>query len=101
MTTFGATTTAPITIPGTTPTTDCEEGQQDCAGETEAPDDYDMATGKRPKLGSFYYVIPPPCLFGLIYADLRKMLQCDSEAKQWKVKMLNVKKHYRKDQIIE
>nr|XP_020468074.1 neuropilin-1a-like isoform X2 [Monopterus albus] len=45
MTTFGATTTAPITIPGTTLAADCEEGQQDCADETEAPDDYDTATG--------------------------------------------------------
>ncbi|XP_071348809.1 neuropilin-1a-like isoform X4 [Trachinotus anak] len=44
MTTFGATTTAPITVPGTTPATDCEEGQQDCPGETEAPDDYELVT---------------------------------------------------------
>ncbi|XP_041804634.1 neuropilin-1a-like isoform X3 [Chelmon rostratus] len=44
MTTFGATTTAPITVPGTTPAADCEEGQQDCGGETEAPDDDDTAT---------------------------------------------------------
>ncbi|XP_031726498.1 neuropilin-1a-like [Anarrhichthys ocellatus] len=45
MTTFGATTTAPTTVPGTTtPVTDCEEGQQDCGGETEAPDDYDSVT---------------------------------------------------------
>ncbi|XP_023280239.1 neuropilin-1a-like isoform X1 [Seriola lalandi dorsalis] len=44
MTTFGATTTAPITVPGTALATDCEEGQQDCGGETEAPDDYDLAT---------------------------------------------------------
>ena len=50
MTTFGATTTAPITVPGSTPTSDCEEGQQDCGGETDAPDDYDVATGKPPKL---------------------------------------------------
>ncbi|XP_078029109.1 neuropilin-1a-like isoform X2 [Epinephelus lanceolatus] len=45
MTTFGATTTAPITIPGTTLSTDCEEGQQDCGGETEAPDEEDTVTG--------------------------------------------------------
>ncbi|XP_036941135.1 neuropilin-1a-like isoform X5 [Acanthopagrus latus] len=44
MTTFGATTTAPITVPGSTPTSDCEEGQQDCGGETDTPDDYDVAT---------------------------------------------------------
>ncbi|XP_050925757.1 neuropilin-1a isoform X2 [Lates calcarifer] len=46
MTTFGATTTAPITVPGTGLATDCEEGQQDCGGgvETEAPYDYDVAT---------------------------------------------------------
>ncbi|KAK9538461.1 hypothetical protein VZT92_003630 [Zoarces viviparus] len=45
MTTFGATTTAPTTVPGTTPpVADCEEGQQDCGGETEAPDDYDSVT---------------------------------------------------------
>ncbi|XP_076600646.1 neuropilin-1a-like isoform X1 [Chaetodon auriga] len=44
MTTFGATITAPITVPGTTAAADCEEGQQDCGGETEAPDDYDTAT---------------------------------------------------------
>ncbi|XP_039999311.1 neuropilin-1a-like [Xiphias gladius] len=44
MTTFGATTTAPITKPGITPATDCGEGQQDCGGETEAPYDYDIAT---------------------------------------------------------
>ncbi|XP_075954409.1 neuropilin-1a-like [Anarhichas minor] len=43
MTTFGATTTAPTTVPGT-PIADCEEGQQDCGGETEAPDDYDSVT---------------------------------------------------------
>ncbi|XP_026230575.1 neuropilin-1a-like isoform X2 [Anabas testudineus] len=41
MTTFGATTTAPITIPGTTLATNCEEGQ-DCIEET---DDYDLGTG--------------------------------------------------------
>uniref|UniRef100_A0A8P4GKP4 Neuropilin n=1 Tax=Dicentrarchus labrax TaxID=13489 RepID=A0A8P4GKP4_DICLA len=56
MTTFGATTTAPITIPGTTQTTDCEEGQQDCGGETEAPDDYDTGTGKPPSLSSLLHV---------------------------------------------
>uniref|UniRef100_A0A3Q1EG04 Neuropilin n=1 Tax=Acanthochromis polyacanthus TaxID=80966 RepID=A0A3Q1EG04_9TELE len=44
MTTFGATTTAPITVPGTTLTIDCEEGQEDCFVETEAPDNYDLAT---------------------------------------------------------
>ncbi|TKS79386.1 Neuropilin-1a [Collichthys lucidus] len=45
MTTFGATTTAPITIPSTTPGSDCEEGHPDCFGETEAPDDYEAVTG--------------------------------------------------------
>uniref|UniRef100_A0A8D3A2A4 Neuropilin n=1 Tax=Scophthalmus maximus TaxID=52904 RepID=A0A8D3A2A4_SCOMX len=44
MTTFGATTTAPITVPGTTPAPDCEEGRQGCGGETEAPDDYELTT---------------------------------------------------------
>uniref|UniRef100_A0AAQ5Y9P9 Neuropilin n=1 Tax=Amphiprion ocellaris TaxID=80972 RepID=A0AAQ5Y9P9_AMPOC len=44
MTTFGATTTAPITLPGTTLTIDCEEGQEDCFVETEAPDNYDLVT---------------------------------------------------------
>nr|XP_043901503.1 neuropilin-1a-like [Solea senegalensis] len=44
MTTFGATTTAPITVPGTTGTTDCDGGQERCGGETDAPDDYDTAT---------------------------------------------------------
>lgn len=48
MTTFGATTTAPTTIPGTAPAIDCEEGRQECGGETEAPDDYDTLTGKPP-----------------------------------------------------
>lgn len=48
MTTFGATTTAPTTIPGMTLAIDCEEGQQECGGETEAPDDYDAMTGKPP-----------------------------------------------------
>lgn len=52
MTTFGATTTAPITIPGSTATSDCDEGQRDCGGETDAPDDYNTATGKPPKLQS-------------------------------------------------
>uniref|UniRef100_A0AAQ4PSH3 Neuropilin n=1 Tax=Gasterosteus aculeatus aculeatus TaxID=481459 RepID=A0AAQ4PSH3_GASAC len=45
MTTFGATTTAPTTVPGTT-ASGCEEGQRDCGGETEAPDDYDVATAE-------------------------------------------------------
>ncbi|XP_026168978.1 neuropilin-1a-like isoform X2 [Mastacembelus armatus] len=45
MTTFGATTTAPITIPGTALAADCDRGQQNCTGETEVPDDYDAATG--------------------------------------------------------
>ncbi|XP_070830204.1 neuropilin-1a-like isoform X2 [Chaetodon trifascialis] len=45
MTTFGATITAPITIPGMTAAADCEEGRQDCSGETEAPGDYDTGTG--------------------------------------------------------
>uniref|UniRef100_A0A8D3A256 Neuropilin n=1 Tax=Scophthalmus maximus TaxID=52904 RepID=A0A8D3A256_SCOMX len=39
-----ATTTAPITVPGTTPAPDCEEGRQGCGGETEAPDDYELTT---------------------------------------------------------
>uniref|UniRef100_A0A8D0A646 Neuropilin n=1 Tax=Sander lucioperca TaxID=283035 RepID=A0A8D0A646_SANLU len=41
-----ATTTAPITVPGTTLSPVCEEGHQDCGGETEAPNDYDTVTGK-------------------------------------------------------
>ncbi|KAM3866381.1 neuropilin-1a-like [Diretmus argenteus] len=45
VTTFGATTTAPFTIPGMTTAAGCEEGQQDCPNETEAPEDYDAATG--------------------------------------------------------
>ncbi|KAM6918528.1 neuropilin-1a-like [Xenentodon cancila] len=44
MTTFGATTTTPTTVPGTTPSMDCEESQQGCDGETEAPEDYDPDT---------------------------------------------------------
>ncbi|CAJ1073023.1 neuropilin-1a-like isoform X1 [Xyrichtys novacula] len=44
LTTFGATTTAPITVPGTTPTTGCVEGQQDCTVESEEPEDYDTVT---------------------------------------------------------
>ncbi|XP_034559635.1 neuropilin-1a-like [Notolabrus celidotus] len=44
MTTFGATTTAPITIPGTTPITECEDGHPDCVVKTEAPDDYEAET---------------------------------------------------------
>uniref|UniRef100_A0A671Y6Q6 Neuropilin n=1 Tax=Sparus aurata TaxID=8175 RepID=A0A671Y6Q6_SPAAU len=39
-----STTTAPITIPGSTATSDCDEGQRDCGGETDAPDDYNTAT---------------------------------------------------------
>lgn len=47
MTTFGATITAPITVPGTTPIIECEEGRVDCIGETETPDydDLTMAGG--------------------------------------------------------
>ncbi|XP_029309020.1 neuropilin-1a-like isoform X2 [Cottoperca gobio] len=45
MTTFGATTTAPITIPGTTLGTDCEEGRRDCGVEVEVPEDYDIVMG--------------------------------------------------------
>uniref|UniRef100_A0A3Q3E7G4 Neuropilin n=1 Tax=Labrus bergylta TaxID=56723 RepID=A0A3Q3E7G4_9LABR len=45
-----ATTTAPTTIPGTTLSPECEEGQPDCVVETDAPDDYDTMTGKTPKL---------------------------------------------------
>ncbi|KAM7400098.1 hypothetical protein PAMA_004681 [Pampus argenteus] len=44
MTTFGATTTAPTTVPGTTLTTDCEEGQEDCYRETEIFEEYDTVT---------------------------------------------------------
>ncbi|KAM7379758.1 hypothetical protein PAMP_005285 [Pampus punctatissimus] len=44
MTTFGATTTAPTTVPGTTLTTDCEEGQQDCYRKTEIFEEYDTVT---------------------------------------------------------
>uniref|UniRef100_A0A671Y6R3 Neuropilin n=1 Tax=Sparus aurata TaxID=8175 RepID=A0A671Y6R3_SPAAU len=55
MTTFGATTTAPITIPGSTATSDCDEGQRDCGGETDAPDDYNTATGKPPKLQTYVW----------------------------------------------
>uniref|UniRef100_A0A7N6A5V9 Neuropilin n=1 Tax=Anabas testudineus TaxID=64144 RepID=A0A7N6A5V9_ANATE len=46
-----ATTTAPITIPGTTLATNCEEGQ-DCIEET---DDYDLGTGKPPDLTSCFF----------------------------------------------
>ncbi|XP_069031504.1 neuropilin-1a-like [Embiotoca jacksoni] len=43
MTTFGATTTAPTTVPGTT-AAGCEDGRQDCGGDTETPDDYMLMT---------------------------------------------------------
>ncbi|XP_075900561.1 neuropilin-1a-like [Nelusetta ayraudi] len=43
MTTFGATTTAPTTVPGTTPA-DCDESRQDCGAETHAPEEYDTVT---------------------------------------------------------
>ncbi|XP_078143764.1 neuropilin-1a-like [Centroberyx gerrardi] len=45
MTTFGATTTAPVTVPGTTAATGCEEGERDCPGEAETHDDYYLETG--------------------------------------------------------
>ncbi|XP_026006368.1 neuropilin-1a-like [Astatotilapia calliptera] len=38
MTTFGATTTAPITNPGTTAVIECEDGRLDCITETETPE---------------------------------------------------------------
>ncbi|KAI3374645.1 hypothetical protein L3Q82_021217 [Scortum barcoo] len=60
MTTFGATTTAPITLPGTTPSTDCEEGQQDCGIETETPDDYDTVTGGTAAPDLIMDFMPPP-----------------------------------------
>uniref|UniRef100_A0A665XF70 Neuropilin n=1 Tax=Echeneis naucrates TaxID=173247 RepID=A0A665XF70_ECHNA len=44
MTTFGATTAAPITIPGTILPPDCEEGQQDCVSGTELPEEYKLLT---------------------------------------------------------
>ncbi|KAM8849232.1 neuropilin-1a-like [Spinachia spinachia] len=43
MTTFGATTTAPTTVPGTS-ALGCEGGQTDCGGGTGTPDDYDEPT---------------------------------------------------------
>lgn len=43
MTTFGATTTAPITVPGASTAPDCEEGQ-DCVTETQGPEDYNSVT---------------------------------------------------------
>lgn len=50
MTTFGATTTAPTTVPGTTAAAGCEGRLQDCGGETEAPYGYNTETGKTAKL---------------------------------------------------
>uniref|UniRef100_A0A1A8IDN8 Neuropilin n=1 Tax=Nothobranchius kuhntae TaxID=321403 RepID=A0A1A8IDN8_NOTKU len=41
MTTFGATTAAPTTIPSTTLTADCEDGRERCVDETEAPNEYE------------------------------------------------------------
>lgn len=46
MTTFGGTITAPITVPGTTPVIECEEGRADCVSETETPDYDDLTMGK-------------------------------------------------------
>lgn len=56
MTTFGATTTAPTTVPGVTPAGDCEEGRQDCGEDTETPFDYDVVTGKPRQLRSLLCV---------------------------------------------
>lgn len=93
MTTFGATTTAPITKPGITPATDCGEGQQDCGGETEAPYDYDIATGKPPKL---LLLCSHPPLFFIFF---KTKLQSVSQAKQCRVKMQNEKNGCRKKGI--
>lgn len=56
MTTFGATTTAPITLPSTTLATGCEEGQEGCAGETEVFEDYNLETGKTTNLCFLFFV---------------------------------------------
>lgn len=45
-TTFRVTTATPTTVPAMPPVTDCEDGQQECGGETEAPYDYGTAMGK-------------------------------------------------------
>lgn len=45
-TTIGVTTATPTTVPPMPPVTDCEDGRQECGGETEAPDDYGTAMGK-------------------------------------------------------
>ncbi|XP_053186417.1 neuropilin-1a-like [Scomber japonicus] len=44
MTTFGATTTAPTTVPNPTLIIDCEPGQWDCHDDDEEPEDYETRT---------------------------------------------------------
>ncbi|KAM8839332.1 neuropilin-1a-like [Synchiropus picturatus] len=44
VTTFGATTTSPVTAPGTTPPSRCENGRPDCGSEGRTPEDYDSGT---------------------------------------------------------
>lgn len=36
----------PTTVPGTQPADDCDESQQDCGVETQAPEEYDTITGQ-------------------------------------------------------
>lgn len=36
----------PTTVPGTRPADDCNEDQQDCGVETQAPEEYDTITGQ-------------------------------------------------------
>lgn len=45
-TTFRVTTATPSTVPPMPPITGCEDGQQECGGETDAPYDYGTAMGK-------------------------------------------------------
>lgn len=40
------TTVMPTTVPGTQPADDCDESQQDCGVETQAPEEYDTITGQ-------------------------------------------------------
>ncbi|KAG7236605.1 hypothetical protein INR49_000728 [Caranx melampygus] len=85
MTTFGATTTAPITIPGAdadpdaataTPSTpDCEEGQEDCeGGEAMAFDDCEQPAGADPTApvlpGEDVRCHLPPCFFTILIFNL-------------------------------
>lgn len=49
----------PTTVPGTSPADDCDESQQDCGVETQAPEEYDTITGQdvsRNPLGLFHSV---------------------------------------------